>query len=124
MLKIKIFRKKQFPSYLVPFYIVLNMTKEEFAKAINKGEDICAYPIKSGEEIILNIPNSSTTLFAINSNFRNTKIYPFKISNELQVDQDIVLQLEQTKFFKTVEIKISQIEDKSINIKKVKEYNL
>ena len=104
---VKINRKKQFVSFLVPFYIIINMDQDEIMKAINNGDEIVAYPIKRGETVIFNTNDNAIKFICINGNFENSKIYPLCFTEQLEIVGDSTLLLEQTKSFKTVEIKLS-----------------
>ena len=87
-------------------------------------ETIRLYPINTGEEVILNIPYENAKIFAINNNFRDTMIYPLSVTDEIEVNKDSFLLLEQTKWFTTIEIKLSQVENDFDNAKSISEYNL
>lgn len=121
---IKITRKKQFASFLVPFYIIINKNQDEIKKAINNGEELAIYPIKRGETIIFNTNDNAVKFICINGNFENTKIYPLCFTEQLEIVDDSTLLLEQTKSFKTVEIKLSINNELVIDENKKKVYDI
>ncbi len=135
MIKIKIHRKKQFASLLVPFYIVLNENIDKVKNAIkdncladllsDKNSDINIYPIKSNQTIIFNISAENARILAINNNFVNSKIYPLALTEEILIKENINLQLSQSKSFSTVKIELKEADKIDINNNsEIIEYNL
>ena len=135
MIKIKIHRKKQFASLLVPFYIVLNENIDKVKNAIkdncladllsDKNSDINIYPIKSNQTIIFNISAENARILAINNNFVNSKIYPLALTEEILIKENINLQLSQSKSFSTVKIELTEVDKIDINNNsEIIEYNL
>ena len=135
MIKIKIHRKKQFASLLVPFYIVLNENIDKVKNAIkdncladllsDKNSDINIYPIKSNQTIIFNISAENARILAINNNFFNSKIYPLALTEEILIKENINLQLSQSKSFSTVKIELKEADKIDINNNsEIIEYNL
>lgn len=112
MIKIKIHRKKQLASALVPFYLIFNEDIDQFKKAIIGGyvadiiDKIHLYPIKVNQTIVLNFKRSSARVMAINNNFGNSVIYPFAITDELLLEKDQDLLLYQSKAFASVKIEL------------------
>ena len=135
MIKIKIHRKKQFASILVPFYIVLNENIDKVKNAIkdncladllsDKNSDINIYPIKSNQTIIFYISAENARILAINNNFVNSKIYPLALTEEILIKENINLQLSQSKSFSTVKIESKEADKIDINNNsEIIEYNL
>lgn len=123
-MKIKITRNKQLASALVPFYIVVNMDKDEIIKKVNNGEEVTVYPINRGETIILNSQENKVKIICMNGNLENSKIYPWSFSECLEIVEDSTLLLEQTKMLKTVEIKLSIINKLITDEKNIEIYEI
>lgn len=123
-MKIKITRKKQLASALVPFYIVINMDKDEIIKKVKNGEEVTVYPINRGETIILNSQENKVKIICMNGNLENSKIYPWSFSEYLEIVEDSTLLLEQTKMLKTVEIKLSIINKLITDEKNIEIYEI
>ena len=131
MIKIKIHRKKQLASALVPFYLIFNEDIDQFKKAIIGGyvadiiDKIHLYPIKVNQTIVLNFKRSSARVMAINNNFGNSVIYPFAITDELLLEKDQDLLLYQSKAFASVKIELVINDDISTTHQdKFIEYNI
>ena len=114
MIKLSIYRKKQFASRLVPFYLVVNEDIDKLMYALSQNNLVNAintirlYPIKSNETVLFNTNQSMIRLMAINNNFSNSTLYPLAFTQELQIVNDTNLLLEQTNFFSTVKIEFKQ----------------
>lgn len=121
---IKINRKKQFASSIVPFYIIINMNQEEIMQVINNGGEIVAYPIKRGETVIFNTKDNAVKFICINANFRNNKQYPLCFTEQLEIVEDSTLLLEQITSFKTIEIKLSINNELEIDENKTMVYDI
>lgn len=131
MIKIKIHRKKQLASALVPFYLIFNEDIDQFKKAIIGGyvadiiDKIHLYPIKVNQTIVLNFKRNSARVMAINNNFGNSVIYPFAITDELLLEKDQDLLLYQSKAFASVKIELVINDDISTTHQdKFIEYNI
>ena len=123
-MKIIIHRKKQFASSLVPFYIAINKEKDEIINAITNKEEIMVYPIKSGETIEFETENKISTIICMNNNFEDSKIYPLCFTELIKIKENSTLLLEQTKFFKKVELKLSIDNDNKLDKKRIKMKNI
>ena len=132
MIRIKVHRKKQFVSGLVPFNIVFDEDIDKIKNAIEekrlskalKEDNIKIYPIKTNQTIIFNINKESVRIMAINNNFKDGIVYQLACTDEMLVSEDKNLLLFQSKWFSTIKIELK--EDDTIGKSEVEsiEYNL
>lgn len=108
MIRIEIYRKRHFVGCLVPYYIVINNDIDNL-KSIEhlNPEDII--PIKNGETIKIESEKKELTIFAMNGNLEDTKIYPLAITDQIKVNENKKLILKTTKSFKNIELSLEEI---------------
>lgn len=107
MIKIEVYRKKHFAGCLVPYYLIINKDKNDL-KSIQYLNCKNIIPIKNGETIKIE-SEKELTIFAINGNIEDTKIYPLAITNQMKINQNKKLVLKTTKFLKTIELSLEEI---------------
>ncbi len=107
MIRIEIYRKRHFVGCLVPYYIVINNNIDNLKsiKHLNY-EDII--PIKNGETIKIE-SEKKLTIFAMNGNLEDTKIYPLSITNQIKINENKKLILKTKKSFKNIELSLEEI---------------
>ena len=60
----------------------------------------------------------------MNNNFEDSKIYPLCFTELIKIKENSTLLLEQTKFFKKVELKLSIDNDNKLDKDKIKMKNI
>lgn len=133
VINIVIHRKKQFASFLVPFYIVIDFEKNKLKEIINnyrselencKNEEerykvdanfnriingLPIFPIKCNKIIKIKSISNKVNVYAINGNFSDNSIYQFTISNEIIVNEDITLELKQSSSLVSLALSLERI---------------
>ena len=129
MITVRIHRKKQLASALVPFNLIVNDDIEKVKNAVkNKNlteviKTVNLYPIKSDQTVAFNVNGDSIKIAAINNNFDNNIFYPFAMSEEIILNDNQDLLLEQTKAMVKVKIELNKVNNLE-NANNIIEHNL